>query len=62
MTKYQFEVEEIKTCKGCPLFAHHTDSSWECEIECFFNDQLTSSPWSYSIPSEVGCPLVKVED
>jgi len=51
VTKYQFEWDkEIKTCGDCPF---RSDSS-SCGLDIFCDFE--------SIPSEVGCPLVKVEE
>ncbi len=58
MTKYQFELdEEIKTCGDCPCFYDYIgEFDWtdQCQL-------LQKSTNPENIPSEVGCPLVKVE-
>jgi len=51
MTKYQFQCDEIKTCGDCPFYDEHS-------IDCGRNVSVSS----FTIPSEVGCPLVKVEE
>jgi len=63
MTKYQFELEgELETCGDCPFYSHHwhTERNY-CRDLCYFNYNNFAINRS-TIPSEVGCPLVKVDE
>ncbi len=56
MTKYQFDYTEIETCKDCFICSPNLHTGW---FRCFYlNIEVNLD----STPSEVGCPLVKVED